>query len=377
MPTVVTAGPLVAGGASLIRSPGEKVILATGAIPGEEVEVVVDKEESQLIHAHVSRVVTASDHRVEPECELFDAGCGGCPWDFIEPSAQHEFKTGIVRDSISHIAKRVDADIAFYDAVRPRGYRTILRMGLNDGKPGMRQVRTNNVLPPIPCTIVHPLLHHLIADAQYDARLNEINLRGSLATGDTVAYAPGHSSPPLNESISEQPFRISSGSFFQSGPEAAQLLASLVAELVPKNASIILDAYAGIGILGAIAAERTGATLISVEQNRSAVADAKHNLAHLEAHVVESEVAEIELAGTTRPDVVIADPSRTGLGKSTTKALARLGSPVLILVSCDPSSLARDVTLLETHGYELGPIRVLDLFPQTPHVETVTTFHLR
>jgi 23S rRNA (uracil1939-C5)-methyltransferase len=382
MSTVVTAGPLVTGGAALVRREGEKVMLVAGAIPGEQVEIAVDKDGAQLVKAHVTDVIEPSKYRVKPQCALFDSGCGGCQWHFIDPVAQQTFKVDMVRDSMLHIAKREDAAITFHAAVSPVGYRTTMRMGLRDGRPGMRQLHTNNVLPPIPCTIVHPLLHDLISSGHFNTDANEITLRASVATGDTITFDTlslnnSDETKWLTEAVCGQEFRISAGAFFQSGPEAAELLTSLVDSLVPDGTESIVDAYAGVGILGAIAAQRTGARLIAVEQNRAAVKDAKHNLAHLDAQVIESEVAEIELGGALQPDVVIADPSRTGLARSASAALARLGASTLILASCDPSSLARDVNLLDGHGYDLKQTHVLELFPQTPHVETVSVFSIR
>ncbi len=97
------------------------------------------------------------------------------------------------------------------------------------------------------------------------------------------------------------------------------------------------------------------------------------NLAGRAATIVRSEVGRWR-AGGERVDVVIADPARSGLGKPGSAALAAAGAPVLVLVSCDPVSLARDATLLRQHGYRHERTEVLDLFPMTHHVEAVTRF---
>ncbi|TFH18932.1 MAG: hypothetical protein E4H05_05095, partial [Acidimicrobiales bacterium] len=115
-----------------------------------------------------------------------------------------------------------------------------------------------------------------------------------------------------------------------------------------------------------------------IESGKSACLDAEHNLTGRDARVVRAEVTGWTPPtgdGPSRPvDVIVADPARPGLGKPGVQALAAAGAPVLVLVSCDPVSLARDVTLLGAAGYRPERVEVLDLFPNTHHVETVTRF---
>jgi tRNA/tmRNA/rRNA uracil-C5-methylase (TrmA/RlmC/RlmD family) len=135
-------------------------------------------------------------------------------------------------------------------------------------------------------------------------------------------------------------------------------------------ASHVVDAYAGVGLFSATAVPPE-ARVTAVEWNRSSVADARVNLADRDAVVRRSDVAQWH---PEPADIVIADPARTGLGKRSTAVLAGTEASVLVLVSCDPAALARDVTLLAGHGYELVEARVVDLFPHTHHVEVVSRF---
>ena len=130
----------------------------------------------------------------------------------------------------------------------------------------------------------------------------------------------------------------------------------------------------GVGVLGGSLASRTdGATLAVVEANPVAAADAVHNLGDLGGSVRVGEVAALadDLPGA---DIVIADPPRAGLGPSAARAVASIGSSVVVLISCDPASLARDTRLLTAAGYDLGGVEVVDAFPSTFHVETVSRF---
>jgi 23S rRNA (uracil1939-C5)-methyltransferase len=130
----------------------------------------------------------------------------------------------------------------------------------------------------------------------------------------------------------------------------------------------LVDAYGGVGLFArALDATRT----VVVESSESACADAVVNLSGRNTSVVCTSVEKWE---PQRADLVIADPARTGLGKQGVDALTATGAPLLVLVSCDPVSLARDATLLRAHGYGHDQSTVLDLFPQTAHVEVVTRF---
>jgi 23S rRNA (uracil1939-C5)-methyltransferase len=165
------------------------------------------------------------------------------------------------------------------------------------------------------------------------------------------------------------------GSFFQSGPRAAELLVQVVRRSAPElaRAQLVVDAYAGVGVL-AVCATDPGTRIIAIETSRSAVADAHHNLAGREAEIVRGEVGGWRLAGDAAVDVVIADPARSGLGKPGVGALTRTGSPVVVLVSCDPASLGRDAKLLAAAGYRHERTEVIDTFPHTTHVEAVSRF---
>ena len=111
--------------------------------------------------------------------------------------------------------------------------------------------------------------------------------------------------------------------------------------------------------------------IVLVEGSPSACADARHNLRNRTATIVESAV---ERWTAVPADLVIADPARQGLGRDGVRALVATGCAVLVLVSCDPVSLARDAALLGTEGLVHAGSVVLDAFPHTPHVEVVTRF---
>ncbi len=217
----------------------------------------------------------------------------------------------------------------------------------------------------------------------------EVSLRTSIATGEVTArWDPQNGevggleddvlvgpNAHLTEVVAGVKLRVSSASFFQSGPAAAELLVDAVQRAAPElaRAGTVVDAYAGVGLFAA-AAVRREAYVITVENSKSAVSDCKVNLKGRTASIVLSEFGRWRPAADVSVDVVIADPARTGLSKPGVSAAVAIAAPVLVLVSCDPVALARDAQLLHRNGYRHDGTEVLDLFPHTHHVEAVTRF---
>jgi 23S rRNA (uracil1939-C5)-methyltransferase len=180
------------------------------------------------------------------------------------------------------------------------------------------------------------------------------------------------------EDVAGHRLRVSIGSFFQSGPQAAELLVAAVRRAAPEltRAAAVVDAYTGVGMFAACATSPES-HVIAIETSRSAEADAKENLAGRSCEIVRGEVGGWHPQSDLRADVVIADPARSGLGTPGVRALARAEAPVLVLVSCDPASLGRDAMLLDRAGYAHEGSEVVDTFPQTTHIEVVSRFARR
>ncbi len=362
-----------------------------GGLPGEDVTVEVIEEKNDWRRGVVTEVHSPSADRVVPPCVHRLEGCGGCDWQHIELGAQLDAKVAIVSDALARTAKLSDAVVRPAGAVPPWGYRTTIRVvGDADGRAAYRAERSNDTVSALGCPVAHPALVELLDDIRISAGL-EVALRVSVATGEMSAHwdrdagevtglpeavAVGRGAA-VHEVVAGHRFRVSAQSFFQSGPAAAELVVATVRRLAPEldRARRVLDAYAGVGLF-ALAAVSPRSHVVLVEYSKSSVGDSRVNLAERNATMVPREVAHWKPLERQRFDVVIADPARTGLGKPGTRALVAARAPVLVLVSCDPASLARDVTLLSAAGYRHDGTEVLDLFPHTHHVETVTRFVL-
>jgi len=181
----------------------------------------------------------------------------------------------------------------------------------------------------------------------------------------------------LVEEVAGRSYRVSAGSFFQVNTAgAAALVETVSAYLAPRPDQSLLDGYAGVGLFSLALAGQVG-RVIAVEASPAAVADARYNVqaAGLDnVEVIEGDVAEV-LATLDRPvPLAIVDPPRAGCGPDVVARLAGLGVERLVVVACDPATLARDAGLLASAGYQVVEVQPLDLFPQTYHIESVALF---
>jgi tRNA/tmRNA/rRNA uracil-C5-methylase (TrmA/RlmC/RlmD family) len=380
---------VAAGGDAIAREPEGRVVFVPGALPGELVRVRLVASKRDFARAELIEVLEAAPERVTPPCPYVAAGCGGCRWQHVTPAAQRELKVAIVAEALRRTGGVPDAVVEAGPVLPTTGFRTTLRLATRGAHLGFRRFHGHDVVPVGDCLVAHPRLGELLGVAF--PGVDEVTLRVSGATGERLAFPdPVAAARPsglpadtgfgpdaaIHEAIGGARLRVSAGSFFQTRTDGAE---ALVAEVVRAAADggaaalagPVIDAYGGVGLFAAAAfADRT---VVVIEQSSSSCGDARHNLAGRDATVVEGPVERWRLAGP-RPAVVVADPSRAGLGRDGVDALAAAEAPVFVVVSCDPVALARDARLLAERGYRHVRSTVVDLFPHTPHVEAVSLF---
>ncbi len=379
----VRAEKMAAGGDAIARMADGRVAFVRGALPDELVSIDVVQSKKDFVRAEVIDVIEPSPHRVEPPCAGHAAGCGGCTWQHVAAAAQMRLKVDVVTEALRRTGRIAEPAVDTGDSVPPWAYRTTLRLATGLDHLGLRGRNSHDVVELDGCPVSHPLLEHMLAGVRIVGD-GEVSLRVSAATGERSAWIvdgdvqllglpPDVSVGPdaaIHEVVDGGRLRISAASFFQSGPAAAELLVAAVrAASGPfARAGTIIDAYGGVGLFAsAVGGER----VIVVEGSVAACADAAVNLQHRRAEIVCSRVEQWK---PRRADLVIADPSRSGLGRQAVAVLCATNAPRIVLVSCDPVSLARDAGLLRESGYHHVRSTVYDLFPQTHHVEVVTSF---
>lgn len=385
---------VVAGGDGLARQEDGRVVFVPGALPGETVRARVAGAGKDFARAEMVEVVEAHPGRRVAPCPYVAAGCGGCAWQHVEPAAQRDLKHGVVTEALARTGRLPDARVGEADPLADEGFRTTLRLAVApDGRVGFRARASHDVVVVDRCLVAHESLNAVLPHVRVEGAVGpdgevagELVLRSGVATGEVAAAlvdAPRgavlHAPAPVvadgpavvHEDVAGVRFRISMGSFFQTRPDGAAALVAAVRAALGQAPPDLVDAYGGVGLFAATVG--AGSEVVLLEGSASSCADARHNLGG-RVVVVRTPV---EKWVPHRAAAVVADPARSGLGRVAAGVLASTSAPVLALVSCDPVSLARDAALLAGHGYAHDGTTLVDLFPHTPHVETVTRFVLR
>lgn len=347
------------------RAPDGRTLFVAGALPGERVRAAVVEVRKRHGRADVVEVVEAAPGRRVPPCPHVADGCGGCDWQHATEPVQAELRRTIVRDALERIGRIADPVVEAGVAVAdPR--RTTVRMAVVDGRAGHRRRRSHDVVVPETCMVLHPRLEAMVLEGRYpEADGDDVVLRVGDRTGEAAVAGTVH------EEAGGRRWRVSAGSFFQPSAAAADALVEEVgAALGEATGGRMVDLAAGVGLFAGTVGARFD-EVVAVEISESAVADAEVNLAGLPVRIVRSTIER----WTPEPAaVVVADPPRAGLGRAGVDVAVATGAPTLVLVSCDAASLGRDAGLLVAEGYRLERSRVLDLFPQSSHVEVVSRF---
>jgi 23S rRNA (uracil1939-C5)-methyltransferase len=374
----LTATRMVAGGDALGRIEDGRVALIDGALPGERVRIEVTADKADLLRGRVVEVLEPSAARVTPPCVHAREGCGGCGWQHVAVDAQPQLKLDIIRDALNRIAHIPEPPLAAPVLLPTDGFRTTVRALVVDGKPAFRKHQSHDPVMIDSCMVAHPAIDELLRDGKF-GRATEVTLRVATGTGERAALAePAEivmDLPPdvmrgknaaVHEVIDGHSMRVSINSFFQSRTDGAATLARLVRGATGPD-RILADLYCGVGLF-AITADQPK-RIVAVERGRAAVADAKFNLKGRDARIVRSDVGKWK---GNKVDVVVADPSRAGLGRDGARAVLACDPERVVLVSCDAAALARDIGLLVAAGFTLTSVTLVDLFAHTPHVECVT-----
>ncbi|MDQ1394122.1 MAG: hypothetical protein QOF30_3099 [Acidimicrobiaceae bacterium] len=389
---------MVAGGSALARDETGRVVFVEGALPGEVVTARLTETRGDFARATAIAILEPSPDRVFPPCPALAAGCGGCSWQHIAPAAQVRLKASIVVDALRRIGHLWEPPEPVVVALDGPALRTTARLAVSaSGRAGYRpRGAPGQAVETDSCLAAHPLVEELIVAGRYPGGV-EVLLRAGVASGQrlvrvspagivdrvkvpagVVVIGEGDRGAAVLERVAGRSLRVSADSFFQSGPVAAEgLVAAVLAALgddVPAGGHVV-DAYGGVGLFASVIGARLKARVTAIETSRSAVADARVNLADVDARVLSLDVARWRPRRSDHPvDAVIADPPRSGLGRSGAAAVVGARARRIVLVSCDPASLGRDTALLRRAGYYLASVAVIDAFPHTPHVETVSRF---
>ena len=417
---------LVYGGEGLAHADGNTVFVPY-VLPGEQVRAITRTKKKKVVWANLLEVTLAASTRQQPRCPHFRK-CGGCHYQHVSMEEQIHLKQAIFRETLARLGGvRWDGPITTH-AAAPYGYRNRAQWGVREGKPraiGYFLPESTVVLPIDECAVLSPRLEQAFRQLQEMARSAQLpvgaleieafadsadekialniafekfpkppaelaktfraampNLESLLLldqkTNKFDLTGPGY----LFQEAGGFCYRVSHLSFFQVN---RFLIEDLLKTVVGNGkGAVALDLYAGVGFF-TLPLAKAFERVIAVDANLAATRDLFANAERAGVTIQSfNEHTEVFLKKTDeRPDFVVLDPPRAGLGAEAATKLAALGTPEIAYLSCDPSTLARDLAVLTgsarkttsseqvTPRYEIHEIHFFDLFPQTFHIETL------
>ncbi|HHW19986.1 MAG TPA: class I SAM-dependent RNA methyltransferase [Thermodesulfovibrio thiophilus] len=365
-----------------------KIVFVPYAIPGETVKARIIKDEGDYFRAELVEVITPSFFREIPQCKIFGI-CGGCSFQHIAYSYQTKLKEIVLMEQLKRIGgfeNPEDFTEITIKADNPYNYRNRADFSINTQKLLGFKIRGSHKFINVEyCHIMHDSINRILSIIQRKSpkrKTHNITIRYGINTGQLLVQ------PEINteeietgqkfyfEKILDREFMISAPSFFQVNTYQAQKLIEVVLSYINPADRIIIDAYAGVGTFTVFLAERAE-RVIAIEESRSAFKDAQVNIKKFDnisylCKKTEEALFEPNING----NVIVIDPPRVGCMKEVLEAIAQKQIKKVIYVSCEPSTLARDLKYLKEKGYRLVEVQPVDMFPQTYHIENVALMQL-
>ena len=429
----LTIEKLVYGGDGLARLPADehgpgKAVFVPFVIEGEKIDASLVDQKRGFARGRAETIVQASPQRAEPTCPYFRR-CGGCHYQHIRYEHQLETKATILRENLRRMAKvELETDITIHPSPA-WNYRNRSRLQVRTAPEfalGYYKFGSHELLPVEECPVSSPLINraiaafwrmgrdHLVPDGireiEFFANADDTQLlieasceagtpstpvrewaatvpgilpevTGIVIFRAKLSNAPGTAEAKqiaasgvrdLTYKTGHASYRVSAGAFFQVNRHLINELVRIVT--AGQSGETALDLYAGVGLFSKVLAERFP-QVIAVESSQTSYADLVHN-SPLNVKAVQATTADFlrSPGGKLRPDLVVVDPPRSGLGESVVQSLVGLGAHRMTYISCDPATGSRDLAGLLSAGYRIEQVYLVDLFPQTYHLESV--FHL-
>ena len=427
MEHVIVIKKLIAGGKGLGTLADGMVIMVPGVAAGETVLVRETRSHRGHKEAQLLRVIEASPDRIEPPCPHYGS-CGGCDLQHLSLQGQLESKQRILAEALNRV--RLELPPGQPDPTLPSpsafAYRHRLRLHLGpDGQLGFHQTASNQIVPIRRCLLATEPINQVIAgliDSEWAARLGPqctgVELIHGPAHGGIVLVLhqgtsqlaalknallqnlaplvrrviirqakPGRNSPqtspqePLSQlfTLGSHAYRLDWDAlcFFQvNASQNPRLIAAALAPLTTRTTPFsALDLFCGMGNFS-IPLGLMGALVTGIEHNRHSISWAKQNalMANIsQARFIAADVEQqvrLLVDQDQRFDCILLDPPRQGLGNAAA-LLPRLKPQIILSISCDPATQARDLSLIAKGGYRISRVLPVDMFPQTHHIESI------
>ena len=382
-----------------------KVVFIPKVIVGDIVDIDIIKEYKNYNIGRVNKIIKKGSKRVDVLCPYYDI-CGGCSISAYTYQDELEYKVNNVID----IFKRNEIDIKpnIIKSDNRYGYRNKITLQVSNGIIGLYEEDSNKIVDVDKCLLVSDKLNEIIDIIKRNINVNKCNkivirdtyygimiiFYGSVNNEEVIKYLGKkvvsiytydnkykciYGEKYLYEMIGEYKYRISPDSFFQVNSRTVNKLYNKVVEyaIEDEKKDNLVDLYCGTGTIG-IYLSKYFNSIIGIELNKQAVEDAKENAKINSVNNIEFYAGDVGkiINDQIKADVIVVDPPRSGLDKRTKDILLKIKANKIVYVSCNPLTLARDIKELDS-GYKLGDITLVDMFPNTHHVECVCVLNFR
>jgi len=400
----VTLTTLTYGGEAMGRLPDGRAVFIPFGLPGERVSVYLTDEKKNFARGEIIEILEPSPDRIISKCKHFGE-CGGCHYQNLPYEKQLIAKTEILIDQLKRIGKIENPPVQpMVASPTPWNYRNHIQFSLDrDGKLGFQKSNSNRVIPITDCHMPEASINDFWSQLEFEPETNieRVSIRAGVGDDLLVMLESDAPEPPELEieagisiahvyeentvviagsdyiviRILNRDFKVSAASFFQVNTAMAEKMVNHLLEHLPVSQSTtLLDIYCGVGLFSAFFASKCG-RVIGIESSESSCEDFAVNLDEFNnVELYEGFAEEIIPHLEAKPDIVLVDPPRAGLDKQVIDGIFNLNPQIIVYVSCDPSTLARDAKRLIEVGYKLKQVTPFDLFPQTYHIESISIF---
>lgn len=349
-------------------------------LPGEEVtiEIVSRKRRS---FCRVLEISTPSPERILPLCPYFGE-CSGCQWQHVSYARQLEIKSLGIKEALLPAGIEEERVLPIISSPETLYYRNHARFTVREGVPGFVNRQSRHFVPVTSCLLMNKKINAALESLSgCCAETAHLSIRCGSATGEvliqpeikTAGIPTGQSF--YHEVLSGHRFQVSAASFFQVNTQGAEKIIEVMGQWV-KGSNLLVDSYAGVGTFS-LAFSGMAEKVIAVEESSAACQDAARNLDGVKnVRLIKGKAEEVMKETEEHPDVVILDPPRAGCLEEMLQALLTLLPPKIVYVSCNLTTLVRDIKALSP-TYKVSEVQPVDLFPYTYHMECVTVLEIR
>ena len=378
-----------------------KVTFVPFSIKGEELDVNIIKENKKYNEAIFKNIIKVSKYRKMPNCKYYFK-CGGCNLMHMKYNYQLDYKKRKVINNFKHISN-IDIDNIDIIFDNDFNYRNHVTFSVKDKKIGFLKNNSNEVIDIDKCLISNEKINKCLKEIRlfldkYDVNIDKISIKAydeiliDICSNDFLLvkefknyvnfdslflngnYVSGKKEILIN--FNNYKYKVSAKSFFQKNTNMAIKLYDYIKSNIKENTNI-LDLYCGVGSIGIYISDKVK-KVIGIEVIKEGIDNALENAILNDVHNIEFICGKVEdnIDNIKKIDTIIVDPPRVGLNKKTINNIIKINSKNIIYVSCNSTSLARDLNILKEY-YNIKEIKLFDLFPNTYHCESITVLERR